>query len=68
MLYKQIFKRSYIRYLQLLGEILFGVPQGLILGLLLFHKDLYDLVKTDQPEIANYADDNKYTLCIWKKH
>ena len=50
-------------------EILYGVPQGLILGLLLFHKDLYDLlVKTDQPEIANYADDNKYTLCIWKKH
>ena len=40
-------------------EILYGVPQGSILGLLLFNADLHDLFITmSQYDIANYADDN----------
>ena len=40
-------------------EILYGVPQGSILGPLLFNADLCDLVVTiSQYDIANYADDN----------
>ena len=40
-------------------EILYGVPQGSILGPLLFNEDLCDLfITTSRYEIANYADDN----------
>ena len=40
-------------------EILYGVPQGSILGPLLFNADLCDLFITmSQYGIANYADDN----------
>ena len=38
---------------------LYGVPQGSILGPLLFHADLCDLFITmSQYDKANYADDN----------
>ena len=41
-------------------EILYGVPQGSILGPLLFKADLCDLFITiNHYVIANYADDNK---------
>ena len=40
-------------------EILYGVPQGSILGPLLFNADLCDLfITTSRYDIANYADDN----------
>ena len=40
-------------------EILYGVPQGSILGPLLFNADLCDLfITTSCYDIANYADDN----------
>ena len=40
-------------------EILYGVPQGSILGPLLFNADLCDLFITmNRYDIANYADDN----------
>ena len=40
-------------------EILYGVPQGSILGPLLFNADLCDLfITTSHYDIANYADDN----------
>ena len=40
-------------------EMLYGVPQGSILGSLLFNADLCDLFITmSQYDIANYADDN----------
>ena len=40
-------------------EILYGVPQGSILGPLLFNADLCDLfITSSRYDIANYADDN----------
>ena len=40
-------------------EIVLGVPQGLVLGLLLFNISLADLfVIVNSMDIANYTDDN----------
>ena len=39
-------------------NILYGVPPGSILGLLLFNIDLCDLFIMNHKDIANYADDN----------
>ena len=40
-------------------EVLYGVPQRSVLGLLLFNADLCDLfITTSRFDIANYGDDN----------
>ena len=40
-------------------EVLFGDPQGSILGLLLFNIDMYDMfLKVEGYDIVSYADDN----------
>ena len=46
-------------------EITSGVPQGSILGRLIFNTDLCDMFFTlNNQEIANYADDNnRYVTC-----
>ena len=42
-----------------LQEVLYGIPQGSILGPLVFNADLCDLfITTSRYDIANYADDN----------
>ena len=42
-----------------LQEVLYGVPQGSILGPLVFNAGLCDLfITTSRYDIANYADDN----------
>ena len=50
-----------------LQEILYGVPQGSILGPLLLNVDLCDLfITTSCYDIANYTDDNTpYAICFW---
>ena len=49
------------------SEIIIGVPQGSILGTLLFNIYLSDLfLFTENSEIANYADDNSPYACCEK--